>query len=250
MTPFEVKDCALLARMSGLPPALNLRELRSGSRFAARTSCSTISAKRPCGHLRQPDYRNDFAVWSKLYLGERVLAERLGILDPYDFPSLAELRAATLEVLDERLSELTMIPWARPGDEFFFMESTTVVFDAGIRITQPSRLGAYIRKMTNGSVYYHFLEARRRPPIGKDDFTAWLMEDEEANRPYIRALASIDFYFHDLPHLRRGSGARPHGSKGRDMNATLSAYEGVVDPLSSGSCVNWGRNSPGPRSST
>jgi len=135
-----------------------------------------------------------------------VLAERLGILDPYDFPSLAELRAATLEVLDERLSELTMIPWARPGDEFFFMESTTVVFDAGIRITQPSRLGAYIRKMTNGSVYYHFLEARRRPPIGKDDFTAWLMEDEEANRPYIRALASIDFYFHDLPHLRREVG--------------------------------------------
>ena len=28
MTPFVVKDCALLTRMSGLPPAINLRELR------------------------------------------------------------------------------------------------------------------------------------------------------------------------------------------------------------------------------
>ena len=28
MTAFEVKDCALLVRMSGLPPAFNLRELR------------------------------------------------------------------------------------------------------------------------------------------------------------------------------------------------------------------------------
>jgi hypothetical protein len=28
MSPFEIKDCALLTRMSGLPPAVNLRELR------------------------------------------------------------------------------------------------------------------------------------------------------------------------------------------------------------------------------
>jgi hypothetical protein len=82
-----------------------------------------------------PDYRNDFAVWAKLYLGDRDLAERLGSLDPYSFASMEELRGATLEVIDERLSELTMIPWARPGDEFFFMESNTVVFDTGARIT-------------------------------------------------------------------------------------------------------------------
>jgi len=28
MIPFEVKDCTLLTRMSGLAPAFNLRELR------------------------------------------------------------------------------------------------------------------------------------------------------------------------------------------------------------------------------
>ena len=59
--------------------------------------------------------------------------------------------------------------------------------------------------MTAGSVYFHFLEARRRPPFGKDDFTAWLLEndDGEKNRPYIDALARIDFYFHTLVHLRK-----------------------------------------------
>jgi len=107
-------------------------------------------------------------------------------------------------VIDERLGESTMIPWARPGDEFFFMEATTVVFDTGIRITHPRELAASIGAMTGGSVYFHFLEARRRPPIGKDDFTAWLLENGNGgkNRPYIDALASIDFYFHTLPHLR------------------------------------------------
>jgi hypothetical protein len=206
MTAFQVKDCALLVRMSGLPPAINLRELRE--RIA---SCSeNVLFHHFCettlrGTFDNPDYRNDFAVWSKSYLGDRVLAERLGILDPYDYSSLGELRAAALEVIDERLGESTMIPWARPGDELYFMEATTVVFDTGMRISHPREFAAAIAAMTGGSVYYHFLEARRRPPIGKDDFTAWLLENEdgEKNRPYIEALARIDFYFHTLLHLRK-----------------------------------------------
>jgi len=206
MNAFVVKDCALLARMSGLPPAFNLRELRErivacGENVLFHHFYETTLR----GTFDNPDYRNDFAVWAKLYLGDRALAERLGNLDPYAFPSLGELRAATLEVIDERLGESAMIPWARAGDEFFFMEATTIVFDTGIRIAHPRELAASIGAMTGGSVYYHFLEARRRSPFGKDDFSAWLIENDsdEMNRPYIEALAGIDFYFHTLPHLRK-----------------------------------------------
>ena len=206
MTPFVVKDCALLTRMSGLPPAINLRELRERIAVCVENVlfhhfCETTLR----GTFDNPDYRNDFAVWAKLYLGDRVLAERLGILDPYEYSSLGELRAATLEVIDERLGESTTIPWARPGDEIYFMEATTVVFDTGIRISHPGEFAAAIGAMTGGSVYYHFLEARRRSPFGKDDFTAWLLENDEGgkNRPYIEALARIDFDFHTLPHLRK-----------------------------------------------
>ncbi len=205
MTPFEVKDCALLTRMSGLPPAINLRELRDriaicGENVLFHHFCETTLR----GTFDNPDYRNDFAVWSKLYLGDRVLAERLGILDPYEFSSLGELRSATLEVIDDRLGESPMIPWARPGDELYFMEATTVVFDTGIRIFHPRELAAAVGAMTGGSVYFHFLEARRRPPLGKDDFTAWLIENDAdgMNRKYVDALARIDFYFHSLVHLR------------------------------------------------
>jgi hypothetical protein len=204
MTPFEVKDCALLVRMSGLPPAVNLRELRDRIATCSENVLFHHYCESPLrATFDNPDYRNDFAVWAKLYLGDRVVAERLGILDPYSFPSFEELRASTLEVIDERLGESPMVPWARPGDEFYFMEATTVVFDAGIRIQQPSRLAAFVRKMTNGSVYYHFLEARRRPPRGMDDFSAWLVECGDRYRPYVDALASIDFYFHGMTHLRR-----------------------------------------------
>ncbi|HEU5360902.1 MAG TPA: DUF5752 family protein [Candidatus Deferrimicrobiaceae bacterium] len=203
MKPFEVKDCALLSRMSGLSPAINLRELRE--RIAV---CSeNVLFHHFCEPLLRPtfdnpDYRNDFAVWVKLYLSDRVLAERLGILDPFSMSSLEELRLVTLDIIDERLSELTVIPSAAPGDDFFFLEATTIVFDTGERIRSPRELSVAIQRMTNGSIYYHFLEARRRTPLGKDDFTAWLKEEEKKNLRYISALESIDFFFHSLSHLK------------------------------------------------
>lgn len=203
MTPFAVKDCALLVRMSGLLPAINLRELRE--RLAA---CSeNVLYHHFCEPLLRhtfdnPDYRNDFAVWVKMYLSDRVLAERLGILDPFSMKSLEELRAVTLDILDERLSEVVAIPSAAPGDEFFFLEATTVVFDTGERIASPRELAGAIRRMTNGSIYYHFLEARRRAPVGRDDFTAWLMQEGKRNARIIRALDEIDFFFHSLRNLK------------------------------------------------
>jgi len=203
MKPFEVKDCALLMRMSGLPPAMNLRELRDRIAICDEDVlyhhfCETTL--RPM--FDDPDYRNDFAVWSKLYLGDRVLAERLGILDPYSVGGMEELRAAVIEIIDDRFGELTMVPWVRSGDEFLFRQSTTVVFDTGERIGDPKDLHSAIRRMTNGSVYYHFLEALRRPPVGKDDFSAWLLDAGEEFKPYLNILESIDFQFHSLAHLR------------------------------------------------
>ena len=56
--------------------------------------------------------------------------------------------------------------------------------------------------MTNGSIYFHFLEARRRDPVGMDDFSAWLKSEEKKNAKYIRALREIDFYFHSLSNLK------------------------------------------------
>jgi hypothetical protein len=204
MTLFEIKDCTLLTQMSGLPAAVNLRELRD--RIAV------------CSHnviyhhfyetllvpvFDYPDYRNDFAVWAKHHLNDEVLAERLGIIDPYSYHSLEELRTITLEIIEERLSERPFVPWAYPGHEFYFMEATTIVFDTGQRMSHPDELATAINGMTSGSIYFHFLEARRRPPLGVDDFSAWLINEGGTWEHYIRAMGSIDFAFYTLAELRK-----------------------------------------------
>jgi hypothetical protein len=181
---------------------MNLRELRERVSICAEAVlyhhfCETTL--RPT--FDDPDYRNDFAVWSKRYLLDRVLAERLGILDPYT-TGMEEIRAAILDIVDDRLGELTYVPWVRHGDEFLFMEATTVVFDTGESIRAPIDLAPAILRMTNGSIYYHFLEAMRRTPL-RDDFSGWLSSWGDEYEPYRKALGSIDFHFHNLSHLRK-----------------------------------------------
>jgi hypothetical protein len=203
MEPFLVKDCTLLIRMSGLAPAFNLRELRD--RVASCSPdviyhhfCETLLAPT----FDYPDFRNDFALWVKRQLEENVLAERLGVIDPYLYPSMGALREAVLDILDERISEMTFLPSVSPGHEFHFREAVTVVFETGARILRPDKLPEAIAKMTLGSVYFHFLEARRRTLGRVDDFSLWLEDFEEPWVPAVQELRSIDFLFQSLTELR------------------------------------------------
>ena len=139
MGDFIIMDCALLTRMSGLPPAFNLREL--GDRIGVCSDdvlyhhfCETSLRAT----FDDPEYRNDFAVWAKEKLADRVLAERLGIIDPYEIESLTSLRHLVMDIIEDRMSELSpWVPAVRPGGEFFFMEAVIVAFETNGRIKHP-----------------------------------------------------------------------------------------------------------------
>jgi hypothetical protein len=201
---FVVVDCALLTRMSGLSPAFNLRELRD--RIAV---CSdSVLLHHFCetslrATFDDPEYRNDFAVWAKEGLADRVLAERLGIIDPYEYDNVPELRHLVIDIIEDRLSEMSpWVPTVRPGGELYFMEAVTIVFETSDRICHPLEMPEGIRQMTNGSIYYHFLEGLRRPPRHIDDFSTWLLDCGPKWEAYVSAIAGIDFYFKSLSVLR------------------------------------------------
>jgi hypothetical protein len=203
MEPFAIKDCTLLVKMSGLQPAVNLRELRERIAVCSPNVlyhhfCETLLVPQ----FDYPDYRNDFAVWARHHLRDEILGERLGILDPYSYPSLEDLRSTVLDIIDDHLSSRTMVPWAPSGREFNFMEAITVVFDTGQSIAHPTELAAAISSMTHSSIYFHFLEARRRPPQRYDDFTAWLQGLDGDWQHYISSLANIDFPFYTLTEIK------------------------------------------------
>ena len=202
--PFEVKDCALISRMAGLDTAINFRELRERVKVSSieclfHHFCET--AIRPS--FDDPEFHNDFAIWSARDLSDRVLAERLGIINPYNFENLEEVRQLVVDTLDERLAELPDIPRVKKGNDFRFMRAVTVVFDTKVKIEKPDELIDAITNMNLSSLYYHYVEARRRTKERTDDFTVWIKGFGKGCESLLNALAEIDFYFMSLSELRQ-----------------------------------------------
>jgi hypothetical protein len=201
--PFKVRDCAIITRMGGVESAVNLRELRERVRTCPveclyHHFCETLV--RPT--FDDPEFRNDFAVWASRNLRDRVLAERLGILNPYTFGDLEPLRERVVEIMDERLSEVPYIPWVPKGDEFRFMRAVTIVFDTGVELVEPQDLVQQLPNMSLSTIYYHFVEARRRTPDRNDDFSAWLSGFEKPREGLIQAFSRIDFHLLNLSELK------------------------------------------------
>ncbi len=215
--PFYVKDCALITCMGGVEPAMNLRELRE--RIAVcpaeclfHTFCETVL--RPS--FDDPEFRNDLAVWAARDLRDRTLAERLGAINPYQKADIEALRTAVVEILDDRLGELQMIPWAPRGLEFRFMKAVTIVFDTSLVLNSLSDLIENLPKMTTSSVYFHFVSAQLRPPQNKDDFSTWLSKLSKEHAGVVEALSNIDFYYMTLAELKS------------ELASTLKPFAGKV----------------------
>lgn len=201
--PFTVKDCALITRMAGVDNAINLRELRERLlncpvECLFHHFCETVI--RPT--FDDPEFRNDFAVWAARDLQDRVLAEQLGIINPYEYTDFEDLRHTVIEIIDDRLSEMHYIPWVKQGNDFRFMRAVTVVFDTGLQLETPEDLVSSLSELSLGSIYYHYVEARRRTENHTDDFTAWLTEFGKPAEDLIEALGEVDFYYISLKDLK------------------------------------------------
>ena len=200
--PFVVKDCALIAIATGVR-AQNLRELRM---HLATIDPGCIYYHFWGGLLRprfdDPEYQNDFAAWAHHGLHDRRLAERLALVDPTENVDMEDLRRELLEVIEEREDESEMVPWARADQQFHFIRSQIVVFDTGARIIDPRDLVELIPTLPVSSIFFHFVDARRRDPVSMDDFSTWLMGFEGVFPELMWHVAALDPYFGSLSELR------------------------------------------------
>lgn len=210
---FEVKDSVLITLALG-KSAHNLLELRDR---IAEVPAGSLLHHFYEGLLRpsfdDPEYRNDFALWARRQLFDGALAERLGILSPFelepeerrkgDHGAGESLREALLGILEDRLAEISHVPAVGPGREFHFLCSQVIVFPLGRSAADPAELAALTPELPCGSVFYHFIDARFRPPHGEDDFSAWLSHWGARGAAARERLGRIDPLFGSLADLGR-----------------------------------------------
>jgi len=200
--PFKIKDCALIAIATGNRASI-LKELHG-----ILTNIGTDSLYYHFwGGLLQPrfeerEYNNDFAAWVWHGLHDAILAERLAVVDPTVFKDLEDLRQEVLEIIDERLDENEHLPWVPAGSQFEFIRSQIVVFDTQKQVTTPRELSRILPSLSTSSIFYHFIDARRRLPHHGDDFSFWLSGCEDGYQRLCEQLAGVDPYFGSLVQLR------------------------------------------------
>jgi len=198
---FIIKDCVLAAIATG-QKAGSLSEFRD-KLAAIDLECVYYhfwgSRLRP--QFIHPDYQNDFASWAFHGLHDQCLAEKLGILDPIEYPNLEDLRKEVLNVVDDHLETMQMIVWSQ-NRQFYFLTSKIIIFDTNQKFERPSDFKAHISLISNNSIFYHFIDAKRRVPEGKDDFSQWLGMFGDEYSQLIQEIQLIDFYFLSLPQIK------------------------------------------------
>lgn len=200
---FAVKDCALVA---------------------LATDCNALTLREFCNHLRTVDegsiyhhfwggllhprfeereFNNDFAAWVRHGVHDYVLAERLALVDPTRFTDLETLRMHLLDMVESRLDESESLSWSRATQPFHFISSQIVVFDTNKRLYHPRELALLLPGLSTSSLFYHFIDARRRTDTAIDDFSLWLQGLDQEYQSLIQQLADVDPYFGTLTSLRQ-----------------------------------------------
>lgn len=199
---FFVKDCALAAIATGIK-AQTLTEFRDR---LSETHLGSIYYHFWGGRLRigfeHREYHNDFSYWAHHSLHDEILAEQLEMLDPTDYDNLEHLKNDIIEIVERRLEEREIIPWAKVDEQFYFMRSKIVVFQTRYQAALPSELVNIIPHLTHSSIFYHFIDSSRRVSDKSNDFTAWLSGFGNQYQDLIEEMRKIDPYFISLGDLK------------------------------------------------
>lgn len=146
-------------------------------------------------------YGNDFAAWVAGQVRDQVLAERLAVINPFEFGSLENLREELLSVIHDHLLGLTSVPRVELGEVFHFQQSHIVEVPLGPAVTTLAEFRAGLAEVDASAIYFHMVEARARLGRRSGDFAEWIRT--ELGQPALaERIERIDAYMTSLERVR------------------------------------------------
>jgi hypothetical protein len=200
--PFYFNSESHLVRI-GRERATNLRELLEGLKSCPDASIfyHTFQTLREHHYIRG-GFSNDFAQWTFAACNEAGLAERLAAVDVRDFTSVAEIRNRIVEIVESYL-KANPAAGARPAFEpFYFCASETVVTPTPFVASTLAEFDEALQQVSLHSIHHHFITARLRPPLTRNDFSVWL-EEELGLATLAERLNRMDIYTSTLNDMRQ-----------------------------------------------
>ncbi|HEX9722969.1 MAG TPA: DUF5752 family protein [Vicinamibacteria bacterium] len=146
-------------------------------------------------------YPNDFATWVADDVRDRLLSERLAVLDPFQFENLEALREEIVNTIDDHINQLGFSPRALTGDAFHFFRAHIMSFPTGITVRSRKELSRAIRTAMPQTIYYHFFEDAFRKGSRSGSLVQWVA-DELGDQDLAEKLATFNPYRLHLERIR------------------------------------------------
>jgi hypothetical protein len=146
-------------------------------------------------------YGNDFAAWVATQVRDQVLAERLAVVNPFEFDSLESLREELTTVVNDHLLRLSSVPRTEFGEPFYFQQSDVVQVPLGPGVTTLAEFRNALADVDASAIYFHMIEARARLGRRADDFSEWIRSS--LGLPALAdRITRIDAYMTSLERVR------------------------------------------------
>jgi hypothetical protein len=123
-------------------------------------------------------YSNDFATWLGLYAQDRILGERLGVLDSFEFSNIDDLRTEIVTVMADHLSHSTGMSRFVVSEPFEFIRSHIIEISLNVETRTLREFRDALAEVEVGAVYNHVCEARMRKKPLSVDFSCWLASED------------------------------------------------------------------------
>ena len=200
-TPFQFVGCVELRQAVGRR-ALDERELMD--RLEEVPSDSIFYHAHGYFLRHRPlttAYGNDFAAWVAVHVRDLALAERLGVINPFDFRTLEELREELVGTIDDHLARLSSVPRVEFGEPFHFQQSHIVEVALGAPASTLAEFRAALAEVDASAIYVHMVEARARLGRRAGDFAEWIRMALELPELADR-IERLDTYMASLERVR------------------------------------------------
>lgn len=177
MTVFRFVGCMELSEILGRR-ARDERELMEGLEQVPPESvfyhAQTVFLRH--AQITRP-YPNDFANWVASQIRDHVLAEQLGMVDPFRFLTLEDLREELISIIADHIAPLQPVPRVVFGDPFFFVQSHIVEVPAGLEAGTLAEFRRCLAEVDASALYLHGLHARGQRAAAGGDFARWIADD-------------------------------------------------------------------------
>lgn len=182
-TPFYFIGCLELREMLGRKAA-DIQQLMAVIEEAPLDSIYYHTYSYFLRHELEPTlFPNDFATWAAVSVRDRVLGERLGIIDPFEFIDLESLRASIVSTIDDHLKSLWNIPRVIQGEPFEFIRSHIIEVDLELTAGSLKEFRDLLATVDRSALFIHICEAKIRKGRRSGDFAMWIGSDSGLGLP-------------------------------------------------------------------